>query len=97
MPQLLIHTLPLSRKATTPKLPRIVARASDENSNMLLPPTGRPPTSGLSSYRPHPRTLVEPPRKNFREKGTAVGSEAGAEMLPSCARLAHEKRSPIGR
>ena len=53
---------------------------------MLLPPIGSPESlSGLTSYRPHPRRLVAPPRKYFFENGTFAGSSSTGRMLPSCS------------
>ena len=85
-------------KSTAPNLPRISARTSSLNARRLLPPIGRPESlSGLTSYRPHPRRLVAPPRKYFFENGTLPGRLTDGLILPNCSRLATTTLEPIGR
>src|SRR5207248_1025733 len=94
----LAHTLPPSRNSTPPRFPLRMARSSELNASMLLPPSGRPdPLSGLTSNRPQPRMLVAPPRKYFFANGTSRTSLLGGVMFPSCTRLAHTSLSLSGR
>src|SRR5207248_10908633 len=98
IPQELAQTFPPSRNATPPRLPLRIARISDVNASMELPPIGRPdPLSGLTSNRPHPRMLVAPPRKNSFENGINLWSLLGGAMLPIWRRLANTTFALIGK
>ena len=92
------HALPASMKATTLILREIARRSSELTSSMVKPPIGRPPLSGLTSRRPQPRRLVEPPG-NSGARTYAAGvvdrqTWPMPSMLPVCKRLASTMRRP---
>ena len=60
------QTLPKSKNATAPNFPFSGTRTSADPSSIDSPPIGKPSDNGLTSKRPHPRMLDEPPRKKRR-------------------------------